>query len=130
MSIKAACVDRARVKRKESSGQKIEGTTQMVPTTGPWFRARLFPEEADERSEQGERKKIVSTPQLLYPIKDEEGGVVDLHGEDTVEVASNELGTNTYRVQGDPELIRKKRKVIGGLVTLELVVERPRAGVS
>jgi hypothetical protein len=129
MALGSALVDRARKVRRESTGQKTEGTTHMVPTHGSWFKARLFLNDAPERLEQGDRKKAVATPQLLYAFTDLGGDPVALHADEKVEVASPELGTAVWRVTAEPQPIRKKRRVIGGLVTIERVLEPQRTGV-
>jgi hypothetical protein len=99
---------------------------------GEWFRARLFldMQQYAERDEQGERRKVVHTPQLMFGVRDVVGGAVAVLAEEEVEVDSPEFGRQVWRVTGDPQPIRKKRAVIGGLVTLERVVERGRAGVT
>lgn len=102
----------------------------MAVTHGAWFKARLFLRDAPERGEQGDRKKAVATPQLLFLVTDTDGGAVDVHADDRVEVASPELGTALWRLTAEPEPIRKKRRVIGYLVGLERVLEPRRKGVT
>jgi hypothetical protein len=132
VAIGAALVDRARTVRREATGQRVEGTSLMAPVFGEWFRARLFldMQQYAERDEQGERRKVVHTPQLMFGVRDVVGGAVAVLAEEEVEVDSPEFGRQVWRVTGDPQPIRKKRAVIGGLVTLERVVERGRAGVT
>jgi hypothetical protein len=127
--IGSALVDRARIVERESTGQKVEGTTLMSPTHSAWFKCRLFLESASERKEQGERRKVVATPQVLCALRDENGELVVIEAEMRMEISSTELGTATWNVSGDPEPIRKKRSLIGWLASIERVVERPRAGV-
>lgn len=130
MGLTSALVDRARVVTNESTGRKVDGTTLMAETTGPWFRARLMFDTAPAKvDEQGERRKILASPSLMFGVKDEDGGVLDVTGDLQIEVASVELGTATWRTTGDPQPIRKKRRVIGGTINLQRVVERPREGV-
>lgn len=128
MAIGAVLVDRARKVSRESTGRKVEGTTLMSPTHGGWFRARLFLNDAPERDESGERRKVVQTPQLMFALTDEQSEPVRLYAEDKVEVTSNELDAGTYRLTGDPQPIRKKRAVLGYLANLERVVERGQEG--
>lgn len=130
MALAGALVDRARTVRRESTGRKVEGTTQLTPTHGEWFKARLFLKAAPERREQGDRKKAVATPRLMFLVNDVGGDPVDLHAEDQVEVASPELGTAMWRITEEPEPIRKKRRVIGWEVGLERVLETQRKGVT
>lgn len=131
MSLGSALVDRARVVRRESVGVKREGTTVMSDTHGSWFKVRLFLEAAGERDEQGGRKKAVSTPQVLYGLRDLDGELVDLHAEDKLEIASVLGGGHElWRVMEEPQPIAKKRSVIGGLARLERVIEPTRKGVT
>lgn len=131
MAIGAALVDRGRIVQKVGTGVKVEGTTQMSRTHGQWFKCRLFLDigQYTERSEQGERRKVVQTPQLLFGARDVDNVAYALVAEDEVEVNSPQFGVSTWRVRGDPQPIRKKRTVIGGMVELELVIERPRESV-
>jgi hypothetical protein len=62
-------------------------------------------------------------PSMLLDIRDSEGNPVVLTSEMLVEVHSKELGDGFYRPDGDPEPLRKKRKVIGYEVTLRRVEE-------
>jgi hypothetical protein len=130
VALAGALVDRGRVVRRESTGRKVEGTTQMAPTHGPWFRARLFLQDAPERSEQGDRKKAVAMPRVMFLVTDVGGVAVDVNAEDQLEIASPELGTAVWRVTAQPAPIRKKRRVIGWEVGIERVLEPKRKGVT
>lgn len=132
MSITSVMVDRARVLDREASGLKVEGTTLMVPTHGEWFKARLFLDMAQspERKEQGERKKVVQTPLLLFGIKDTAGNPLELHADVQVEISSARFGSGIWQLTAEPQPISKKTRVIGGQVTIERVREPARRGVS
>lgn len=129
MAIGAVLVDRARVLSKESAGRKVEGTTQMTPVIGPWFRARLFlPAAGEDDGPSGNgygRKRTVARPQLMYALRDTDGGDIDLHFDHKVEVDSVQLGRAVWEVDGEPEKIRKKRSLIGHLANLTKTTERP-----
>jgi hypothetical protein len=128
MAITAVMVDRARLLSKEEAGRKVEGTTQMADVVGPWFRARLFlPSAGEQDGPSGNgtgRKKTVPRPQLMWALRDSEGGDVEIHFDQKVEVDSTELGRAIWKVNGEPEKIRKKRRVIGHLADLERTSER------
>lgn len=128
MGLTGALVDRARTITRDSTGVKVEGTTLLTDTHSAWFKARLFLDQASERKEQGERAKAVSTPQILIAYRDEFGELVVVDSDMKLEVESPELGTALWRIQGQPQPIRKKRPVIGYLATLERVIEPAREG--
>lgn len=132
MSITAVMVDRARIIERVETGKKVEGTTTMAPVHGPWFKVRLFLDMAQspERSEQGERKKVVQTPLMMFGVKTLDGAPLELVAEQQVEISSPRFGTAVWRLTADPQPISKKRRVIGGQVSLERVAERPRRGVE
>lgn len=115
----------------ESTGRKVDGTTLMAETYGPWFRARLIFNSAPQKvDEQGERRKILAAPSLMFGVRDLDGGSLDVSGDLQIEVDSVELGRALWRTTGDPLPIRKKRRVIGGQINLQRVVEREREGVT
>jgi hypothetical protein len=116
-------VDRARVVSKASTGTRVEGTTKVVPTTGPWFRARLTLPDEDEDVEAGRsRVRTVTRPELLYDLTDASGEAVDLTTEHRLEVDSAQLGRNVWEVSATKP-IRKRRRVIGHTAQLALVKE-------
>ncbi|MET0604402.1 MAG: hypothetical protein ABW167_20620 [Baekduia sp.] len=131
MGLRSVLVDRARLVVKEGTGVKVEGTTLMEPGHGEWFRCRLFldMQQYEERSEQGGRRKRVKTPQVMFGVKDVAGDPLDVRADSELEVDSKEFGRALWQITGDPQPIRKKRRVIGGLVQVERVVETPREGV-
>lgn len=134
MGLVSVLVDRARVVEKSSTGVKVEGTTQMAPTHGEWFKCRLFldMQQYAERAEQGERRKRVKTPQVLYGTTDLAGKALDvqMRADVMLEIDSPQFGRAVWRMTGDPQPIRKKRAVLGGMVQVERVVETPRQGVQ
>lgn len=128
MGLRSALVDRARIVRKEASGPRVLGTTAVVPVGGSWFRCRLdIPMGAENTTEEGiggGRRSATKRPTLMYDVRDEDGGTVELSFTDKVEIDSPQLGLATWRASATPRPIRKKRKVIGWEVSLERVVER------
>lgn len=107
---------------------KVQGTTQMTPVASAWFRARLFlpaGSESDGPAGNGVgRKKVIDRPQLMYALRDTDGEPIEIHFDQKVEVESAELGHAIWKVNGEPEKIRKRRSVIGHLATLEKSTER------
>lgn len=132
MGLVGVLVDRARLVTNTSTGQKVEGTTLMTEGHGEWFKCRLFldMQQYPERTEQGGRRKRVKTPQVMFGVKDLQGDPLDVRGDQQIEVESKEYGRAMWQITADPQPIRKKRRVIGGLVEVERVVETPRQGVE
>lgn len=125
MALARALVDRARVLRREPSPVKVEGTTQFVDTSSAWFRARLIVASIDGESggNQPGRTRVPRTPQLLYGLRDDAGERIELHADDRVEVSSNELGSGLWNVNGEPQPLRKRVAMLGGLANLARVDE-------
>lgn len=129
MGLGAALVDRARPLTKEPIATRVEGTTQMTTVAGSWFKARLFLTAGREDSgAQGSYVRAVQGPQLMYALRDSEGEPIVLNFDDKVEVDSPQLGRAVWRVVNQPEPIRKKRSLIGGLANLERVEEHEFTG--
>lgn len=125
MSIRHVCVDRGRLLVKEPSARRVEGSTTFVPVPGPWFRCRLFYEGApDQTDPQGGHFKEVSEPQVLVPVTALDGSRLDFHADHRLQVNSRELGHAVWRLAGEPEPLRKRRRIIGWLLTVERVIER------
>lgn len=123
MALGAVLVDRARVVDKVGT-TKVQGRTQFNPVLGTWFKARLFLPASEERADaQGRRRKVIKKPTLLCGVKDTAGGVVLVQADQMLEVASPDLGSAVWQIEGDPEPLRKKRKVIGFQATLKRITE-------
>lgn len=131
MGLRSALVDRARIVRKQTTGPRVLGTTSVVPTHGSWFRCRLDlpmgPEDTTEPGLGAGRRSARKRPQVMFDVRDEDGGTVALSFSDQIEIDSPQLGLATWKVTATPRPIRKKRTVIGWEVTLERVVERQLA---
>lgn len=125
MALRAVCVDRARLLRKESSAVRVEGSTSFVAVPGQWFRCRLFLTQSTD-AEDPSKGHFSSTlaPQLLCVRRDLDGSRLHLHGDERVEINSRQFGRTLWRMQGEPQPLRKRRRVIGWLAFIERVVER------
>src|SRR4051812_40665188 len=122
MAFTAVLVDQARMVSRAKAGPRVEGTTRLVTTQGPWFRARLFLADAPQDTSDG-RPRTVASPQLLYGLRDLDGNGVLLNANQRVEVASAQLGNALWELTGDPEPIRKRRSLIGYQANLTRVEE-------
>lgn len=97
-----------------------------APDVSEWFPARLFPAAAPEQVQPASsgRRKRNPHPQLLYGVKDVAGQPVDLLPKDQVEVLiRGETVPTIWRITGDPEVLRKRVRVLGWLAHLERVEE-------
>jgi hypothetical protein len=126
MALGAALVDRARLIASEPTGERVEGTTYFAPMEGEWFRARLFLPAAQEGPDQPRGyRRAISHPQLMFGMRDAAGELVRLHFNDRVLVQSVEQDVySVWKVNGEPQPIRKKRSMIGWLANLEKSLER------
>jgi hypothetical protein len=125
MALGAVLVDRARPVRKRATGEKVEGTTPMAPVHGAWFRCRLtMPKGYENGGTQQSARRSRRSPELMYEMRDLAGDDIVLRFDEEVIVESAELGTSRWKVNGDPEPLRKKRSVIGWIATLERVDEK------
>jgi hypothetical protein len=52
------------------------------------------------------------------------GGAVELHNDLRLEIVSKQLGSAVWDVVGEPEPLRKKRKVIGYQATVRQIILR------
>jgi hypothetical protein len=122
MAIGAALVDRARLIEKQAGSRRVEGTTRMVTVSGAWFKCRLFisPNTEDTGPGDGDgRVRNLDSSQLMWAMRDENGDLVQVPFDAKVEVDSKQLGRGVYRVIGEPQMLRKKRSVIGHLANIE-----------
>jgi hypothetical protein len=122
VSLNNALVDQARVLGKAESSQRVEGTTLYVETRSPWFRARLdLGQGAGSRKAATQAKQSTRSPSIMVSVKNSIGEPVLINNQDRLEVNSKELGRSVFDVVGDPEPIRKKRRVIGWTVLVSRV---------
>lgn len=129
MALTAALVDRARLVRLEPLPERVMGKTRHAPVREEWFKCRLELPAAPETQEAPpwSKRRVVRTPTLMFGIRDVKGGPLVLSVEDRVEVVSKQLGSSEWEIISAPEPFRKKRKVIGGQVTLRRVEALERA---
>jgi hypothetical protein len=141
MALRTALVDRARIhSRRPVAAARVEGSTHMTEYVGPLIRARLqlpqSPEAADYPS-RGRKRPVQSVPTLMLFERDFDGNPVQVTTEHRLGVFSKQqFGEGVeviYEVTSDPEPIRKKRRVIGWIVTIRRIVDHapgPIAGAA
>lgn len=122
MALRAALVDRAFIQRRRADAVRVEGRTLSSLTESAEIRARLGTTRAAETLEDG-RKLVIKRPTLLLDIKDKAKLRVVPRQSDRVRVVSKELGEAIWEIDGAPQPIRKKRRVIGWEMTIAKVEE-------
>jgi len=122
MGLRSALVDTAYRIRKGPTSRRVEGTTEFRTVESEPIRVRLNIQQAGERTDDG---RVLTEPQpsLLVYRKDIMGEELDWRATDRIRVESEQLGTHEYEVSGDPQPIRKKRRVIGWTLTLRRTEE-------
>lgn len=121
MALGAVLVDRARRLRTEPAPVKVEGSTSFVEIHSPWFKARLTLPANPETVDPGGHMRTPLRPSLLFGVKDTTGDAVEIAAADRIEVDSPQLGKAIWEVSGEPEPLRKKRRVLGYQVALTRV---------
>lgn len=125
MSLAAVCVDRGRIITKEPSTARIEGRTAFTPVAAQWFKCRLFLANSNDVTDaQQAHFSTVNQPQVLVVAKDLDGVPLTFRGDQHIDISSQQFERAVWRAMGEPEPLRKKRKVIGWLLYLERVIER------
>lgn len=123
MALGGALVDRARIVRK-APGVPVEGRQRFAPVYGAWFRCRFeLRNQRKGREPQSNVPRVVKQPHLMYGLRDMEGQNVELLATDLLQVVSPELGQAFYELTGDPDPMRKRRRVLGWEVDLQRVEE-------
>lgn len=112
MALTSAMVDRAFLQRRAADALKVNGRTVHSNTESPEIRARLTKAPAGERAEDG-RKVAEDRPTLLLARRDAEREAVVPRKTDRLRIVSRELGEGVWEVDGIPQPLRKKRRVIG-----------------
>lgn len=115
-------VDRAYRIRKGATSQRVEGSTVFTAQESEPIKVRLTVQQAGERTEDG---RVLTEPQptLLVYKKDLLGEEIDWKATDRIRVESAELGVHEFEISGDPQPIRKKRRVIGWTLNLRRTEE-------
>lgn len=129
MGFRGALVDTAYRVRKGPSSKRIEGSTIFTSEESEPIKARLSVTQAGERAEDG---RVLTEPQptLIVYKRDLLGEELDWRATDRIRVESVELGTHEFEVQGDPQPMRKKRRVIGWQLNLRRTEENQVWGRS
>lgn len=134
MGLGAVLVDRARKlePRPKSGEPKMLGRTPMnvPPVASGWFNVRLtIPKSTEEQATGGASggpRRVRKVPSILFKPLLPDGTPVDLSSTDKLEIDSPQLGHAVWRVQGDPQPIRKRRTVLGYEASLERLDEKPQ----
>ena len=126
MAYRSALVDRAFIQRKVQSKKKVGGRYIATdePTLGSEFRVRLVLPNTMENRRDG-RVATNPTPMLMTDRKSKDGALLEFRTSDKIKVVSKQLGTALWEVNGEPEALRKKRKVIGWQLPVSKVDEAP-----
>jgi hypothetical protein len=125
MSLAAVCVDRGRILRKEPTGVRLEGRTSFTQVPQQWFKCRLFlTQSMDQVDPAGLHTSNVSSPQVLTVARDLDRQPLVFQGDFYIEITSAQFGRAVWQMQGEPEPLRKKRRVIGWLLFTQQVIER------
>lgn len=125
MALSRALVDRARIYAKQSTGQKVDGRLVLRNTRSAWFRVRLTLPQTGETKTAG-RTRVSQRPELLYELRDAAGATVELHGDVALEVESEDFGRSYWEVDGEPEIMRRRKGLVGGLAFLSRIEEPGR----
>lgn len=135
MALSSALVDRARLQTSErlqrrlADGSivpvKVEGTSQMERVFGPYFDCRVdWPAAPEANDASGGRERVAQHPTLIFDVFDENDDPVVLNAEQRVTVESDDFGTITYEITGEPVMYRKKVGMIVGVANLVRVVDQ------
>ena len=129
MGLRSVLVDRAYRIRKGATSKRVEGSTVFNSQESEAIRVRLSVQQAGERADNG---RVLTEPQptLLVYKKDLLGEELDWRATDRIRVESVELGTHEFEVSGDPQPIRKKRRIIGWTLNLRRTEENEVWGRS
>lgn len=117
MGIRIAMVDRIVQIRKETTGQRVEGTTRYTEVESPLIKCRFDIVAAGETLEDG-RVVTEPTPTAMVYKKDLEGNAVLWKSSDRCRIISKQLGTFNMEVNGAPSAIRKKKTLLGWQLVL------------
>jgi hypothetical protein len=123
VSLNAVLVDRASVVTRQATGVRVEGRTIRADVEAPQFKCRLEVNVAQDTPDPATGVPVVTrTTSLLYGLHDIEGNPVVLNAADRVRVVSRSMGMDElWDVAGDPQPIRKRRRLLGWQVDLRHV---------
>lgn len=124
MSLRSALVDTATVVRREPAGRVVEGRTIREAVEGASFRCRLDFESMEDQPEAVIGvPSVIRSATLLFAVKDETGVAISVSAADRLRITSKSLANldELFDVAGDPQPIRKKRRLIGWTVQVRHV---------
>lgn len=103
---------------------RVEGTTQFETLHDAWFKCRFtYSPAPDSDDTQGARRRVPRNGQFMCAMTDQDGNTLTITAADRLELDSKELGQAIFEVTGDPEPIRKKRRMLGWMGTVVRVDE-------
>lgn len=125
MAIGAALKDRGHIVRKEATAKRVEGRTTFVAVAKPEFKCRLEIKKVPESKDEGGNVSYTSTPLLMTGRRDKEHNLLEFQVDDYIEITSKDMPqfNGVYQVDGLAEPMRKKRRVLGWMLTLAAVDE-------
>lgn len=104
---------------------RLEGRSGFAQVPQQWFKCRLFlTQSMDQVDPAGMHTSNVSSPQVLTVARDLDGQTLVFQGDFYIEITSAQFGRAVWQMQGEPEPLRKKRRVIGWLLFTQQVIER------
>lgn len=134
MGLSSVLVDQARVLtnsavlRHNPDGSttrvRVEGETLMGWVYGPYFDCRVDSPAAPEATDAaGGRVRTAQHPSLIYELEDVNGDPVVLTADDKITVESEDFGTATFEITGQPVIYRKKQDTVCGVAALVQVLD-------
>jgi hypothetical protein len=129
VSIRAVCVDRARIVRLEPSVERVEGRTTFEPIPESWFRCRLTINESTRTSMPRSQSALDFRARLMMgglmtTLVDLDGNPLTFRSDVRLDVSSQQLGRAIWRIEEEPQPIRRRRNLLGYTLTMERVLER------
>lgn len=119
MALGSVLVDKARTISRRAQPTLVDGMPISATARSDWFKARLTLNSAPEERGPGGSWNHRAEQGATLIVKPTANGGCPIRLQDTVEVRSVQLGDATYRVVGEPNPYRKKRRVIGYEVAVE-----------
>lgn len=120
MAIGAATPHRARVRREQRTGARVEGRAVTAPVWSPSFRCRFTESQESESRDASGVRRVKPATLLLSRNALRAAGIDPLKASDRVEVVKNGV-TLLMEVMGEPKAISKRRTVIGYVASLSKV---------
>lgn len=123
MGLSSALVDRATPVTREPVGAKVEGRTVRSSVEGVEFKCRLDFGSMGDTTDPAVGSPMVSrVATMLFAFRDVNGDPVTIDAGMRVRIVSRSLGIDElFDVAGDPEPIRKKKKMLAWQVEIRHV---------